>query len=162
MTQPVIKVARTARAFLCLIDLSKDFTGVKIVAIFQSHTAKHAIKRIAQGNKVAARYNENSMVAFLVSAPISTIGRPSDAVAKSFGISLATASKWLDRVQDSGRVSGRYNSATGQMSYASVEYPKSTVELNAASRVLKEAGVVNIKTLRARRVMREKMALRSN
>ena len=30
----------------------KGFTGVKIVATVQSHAAKHAIKRIAQGNKV--------------------------------------------------------------------------------------------------------------
>lgn len=48
--QPAIKIARTARAFLCLIDLSKDFTGVKMVAILQSHTATHVIKRTRRGD----------------------------------------------------------------------------------------------------------------
>ena len=111
---------------------------------------------------MATRYNESSMVQFLVSAPLTTIGRPSSAVAGHFGVSLATAAKWIDRVQDSGRVSGRYNSATSQMVYSLVENPKSTVELNAEDRALKEAGVVNIKTLRARRVMREKGAFNYN
>ena len=103
-------------------------------------------------------YNQDALIAFLISKPFVSLGRPSKAVAAHFSISSATASKWLDRISDTGVLSCKFDSATCTYTYTKTTNPMSVDDLNAEARALKAAGVVNIKTLRKQRELKNKFS----